>query len=165
MAEIIAISGETIILDDADLDDLAQHRWFIQRTKRANTTYAMARITMPDGKRITKGIHRIIMGDPAGMQIDHINGNGLDNRRTNLRIVTRQQNLQNQKSRGGASPYRGVSASAEKWMACLTHNYQRIYLGTFTTDVEAAQAYDAKARELFGEYAALNFPAGDERAA
>jgi hypothetical protein len=165
MAEIMAISGETIVVDDGDLDALTQHRWYIQRTKRAHTIYAMARVAMPDGRHVTKGIHRLIMGDPVGMDVDHINGNGLDNRRSNLRVVTRQQNLQNQKARAGSSAYRGVRAANGKWLAGITHNYKRIHCGTFVTEEAAAQAYDAKARELFGEFAALNFPRSDERLA
>jgi hypothetical protein len=108
------------------------------------------------------GIHRIILGLSKGddLQVDHINRNGLDNRRENLRVCTHQQNQMNRPSRGGSSSYKGVDwrTSHNKWRASIKLNQKKKFLGHFQTELEAAQAYDAAAIILHGEFALLNFP-------
>ena len=93
---------------------------------------------------------------PPGLMRDHINRNGLDNRRANLRFVTPQENSWNSKPKS-SQPYKGVSARDGRWIARIGYN-GAIYLGRFDSAEEAARAYDAKACELRGEYAYLNFP-------
>ena len=89
--------------------------------------------------------------------VDHIDGNTLNNRRGNLRIVTPQQSAANQKSRGGASQYRGVSKGrGDKWEVQLTSAGVRWCLGTYDTEEQAAAVYDKKAKEIHGEFARLN---------
>lgn len=116
-------------------------------------------------------LHRLIMSRVLGRElkrseiVDHINHNGLDNRRENLRIVTHSQNMQNSrtKARGGkASIYKGVTLTRSgRWLTYIGSargKVKREYLGRYDTEEEAALAYDKKAKELFGEYANLNFP-------
>ena len=100
-------------------------------------------------------MHRLIMG---GAFVDHIDGNGLNNRRSNLRPVTVQQNAWNQRGHGGSSAYKGVSFDRETglWRAYYTKDRKRIFLGRYPTEEEAALSYNAAAKSAFGEYAKLN---------
>lgn len=98
-------------------------------------------------------MHELVLGKRA----DHINGNGLDNRLINLREATPGQNRMNsRRNTNNTSGYKGVSRFGSRWKAQITFNYQRIYLGLFDTIEAAAQAYDMKARELFGAHAKTN---------
>lgn len=95
------------------------------------------------------------------MLVDHINGNGLDNRRSNLRLATAFQNLANMAIRPHTSQYKGVSyykhrTSYKKWVAEIRCNRKRVRLGAFESEIEAARAYNEAAKNLFGEFARLN---------
>jgi len=108
-------------------------------------------------------MHRVIMklnfGDKR--QVDHINGNGIDNRRNNLRICTQSQNNQNQRTQIclKSSKYKGVlwHKCCKRWMAQIKLNKKNKYIGLFKNEIDAAHAYDREAKELFGEYAKTNF--------
>jgi len=103
-------------------------------------------------------LHRLIIGAKPGEVVDHINGNGLDNRRSNLRICSVGQNRQRGvEFKRGASGYRGVHKRRDRWKAQIWHENKNIYLGTFISKQDAARAYDAKAKELFGDLALTNF--------
>lgn len=106
-----------------------------------------------------KGVHRTIMNASNGMLVDHINHNKLDNRKTNLRICTNQQNQMNRKSnKVGTSKYKGVSFDKTfgKWRAAIMFNKKYIHIGRFMCEHEAAKAYNERAKKLFGEFAYLN---------
>ena len=103
-------------------------------------------------------MHRVLLPLPHGWTVDHRNGNGLDNRKDNLRPATVALNNQNQKPRNTSSPYKGVAKAQGKWRAAISVGGQFYYLGNHETQEAAARAYDAKAVELLGEYARLNFP-------
>lgn len=156
--------GYHAMVDDEDHEWLSQHKWHVQ-----------------DGRLVYAGrklggyallMHRKIMGLERGdkRQVDHINGNGLDNRKENLRICTHIENCRNsRKSKRGASMFKGVSLRApNKWKAWKGYDgpvwYARVYAegitysaGYHKSEEAAARAYDAKARELFGEFARTNF--------
>lgn len=104
-------------------------------------------------------MHRIIVDAPAGMVVDHINHDALDNRRANLRVCTQSQNLGNQIRKLGSSKYKGVSwhKAAQKWHARIQKNDAHVSLGLFDSETDAARAYDSAAREHFGEFALCNF--------
>ena len=112
----------------------------------------------------TKGdrVHRKILGlfPNDGLEVDHINHNGLDNRRCNLRVCTRQQNQMNKRAMKGSSKFKGVfwHSHAKKWGACITLQGRNKYIGVFISEIDAARAYDRYAAEHFGEFAYLNFP-------
>lgn len=108
-------------------------------------------------------LHRYITNTPKGMEVDHINGNGLDNRKVNLRICTRAENGRNRKmSIKNKSGYHGVHfANTEnrkkRWTAMIRFGGKKRYIGRYFTVEEAARAYDEKAKIYHGEYATLNF--------
>lgn len=102
-------------------------------------------------------MHRFLMSPPADLQIDHINGNGLDNRRENLRFCTRSQNLSNTgKTMHGRNRYKGVYPKWNKWYVRLQFNRKLHMLYGFDTAREAAKARDELAKNLLGEFAWLN---------
>ncbi|MBN1124206.1 MAG: HNH endonuclease [Sedimentisphaerales bacterium] len=105
-------------------------------------------------------MHRLIARPPDGMVVDHIDHNGLNNTRANLRVCTPQQNSRNRRSQSGRSKYKGISYDKryKRWKARIRFQNKYIHIGTFRDEARAARAYDAKAAELFGEFACLNFP-------
>ncbi|MBE3141489.1 MAG: HNH endonuclease [Thermoplasmata archaeon] len=103
-------------------------------------------------------MHRLIINTPKGMETDHHDHNTLNNQKYNLRIASRQQNAANQKiSTNNKSGYKGVYFYNGRYMASIRHNGKSITIGRFNNSIDAAKAYDKKARELFGEYAKTNF--------
>lgn len=111
------------------------------------------------GARLHRHVVGLVNGDPRVP--DHINGDRLDNRRENLRVATHRQNVRNAKLRaGGSSQYKGVAWRPTRscWRARIRVDYKQIHLGHFGDEAAAARTYDTAARELFGEFANLNFP-------
>ena len=152
--------GKVAIVDDEDYEELSKYKWCVH--KEHEYWYAVCTVNNKKNKGMTK-MHRAILGFPEGKQIDHINHNGLDNRKENLRVCTHAENLYNRKkSKNNTSGLKGVSHRMRnrlhKWEASIKHCQKTIYLGCFTDKNDAGRAYDKKARELFGEYAVLNFP-------
>jgi len=107
-------------------------------------------------------MHRYILGAPSDKQVDHINGSGIDNRRDNIRLCTKAQNAHNSRTpKDNKSGYKGVfwDERISKWVSQIGFGGELIRIGYFTDIIKAAQAYDDKARELFGEFARPNLPA------
>ena len=151
--------GLFALIDGEDYERLSKYKWFA--VKGRNTFYA-ARITSYKlgGKTIL--MHREILGLKAGdgKQIDHINHYGLDNRKTNIRPCTHQEQQRNRlPQKNCSSKYKGVCWHKEnkRWIAQIKHKERLIYLGSFNDETEAAEVYDQKAKELFGEFANCNF--------
>ncbi len=145
-----------VLLDDADHYEQSKFLWHISSTRN---TYYVRRETHIYNKRDVIYLHREIMSVPSDMKVDHINGNGLDNRRENLRVCTHQQNLFNgRKHQNCSSRFKGVSwsQSRSRWCAFIKRNGKTVNLGRFRVEVEAAIAYNRAATELFGEFANLN---------
>ena len=149
--------GRLAIVDSEDFEQLSKHKWYAQKCK--NSFYAL-RNTKGSPTRTKEYMHRKIINAQEGQEIDHRNGNGLDNRRCNLRDCTRSQNNQNRHKTKGTSQYKGVSwyKNGNKWRTEIMLNLKRYHLGYFNSEIEAAKSYDKKAKELFGEFALLNFP-------
>lgn len=144
--------GKHAIVDAADYEWLAQWKWSADKAR--DTYYARTRI---NGHHMR--LHRLLLGDPKSMQIDHINGNPLDNRRCNLRICLNKENSRNCKKRGNrSSKYKGVSWWKRNscWRVQITVDYVNYHIGYFPTEITAAKAYNAAALEHFGEFARLN---------
>lgn len=149
--------GERIILiDKTDWKLVSQYRWHVVNWH--GILYAITNV-MVDGKQNTIKMHRLILKAPRHLQVDHINKNGLDNRRHNIRLCTASQNRYNQKQRKDSShPFKGIGRWRKRWAAFIRKDGKSIRVGVYDTPIEAAKAYDGKARELFGEFAATNFP-------
>lgn len=152
--------GKVAIVDFEDYDMLAQYKWYAQ-VRYGNLWHAARH----DGPTKTCYMHRQILGSPAGRLVDHINGDGLDNQRRNLRLADKQTNARNAKIRSdNTSGYKGVSVAHKKckerpWLATFQiEKGRQKFLGYFESKEEAARAYDRAAKEHFGQYAKLNFP-------
>lgn len=161
VVEIPLSQGLVTIIDARDFALICNHKWYA--SKGGNTQYAVTNIYREDRSRGRLALHRVLMDAPAGMDVDHIDGDGLNNRRSNLRLATRSQNIYNKPAnRGGTSKFKGVhwNPKLNKWRASVTIKGVKTNIGCFVDEADAARAYDVKARELFGEYARLNFPEG-----
>ncbi len=157
MRQIKLTQGKVAIVDDADYEVLSKHKWYAQLIGKV--WYAQRNIKKTNGQRTIQKMHRLVMNPPAKIGIDHINGNGLDNCRCNLRICSQSENCQNQKAiRGGTSKFKGVHfhKQSNKWMARIHVNYKSIYLGVFDAETKAAIAYNEAAAYFFGDFARLN---------
>jgi hypothetical protein len=148
--------GLHAIVDAEDYEWLNQYKWYAGAAPGHRTFYA--RTTRSGGRVLL--MHRMIMHPPKGKVVDHINGNGLDNRRCNLRICSQGENAQNRRRHWGrSSRFLGVSRHRDgRWQAKIRHKGHQYYLGLYDDEVEAAKVRDRKARELLGETAYLNFP-------
>jgi len=151
--EIQLTQGKVAIVDDEDFNFINQWHW---NARQINGHWYAKRGEA--GKTIF--MHRIIMNAPKGLEVDHIDGDGLNNLRENLRVCTHAENLRNQRlPRHNKSGYKGVLPYINgKVRALIQLNGEKIFLGIFDNAEEAAHAYDAKAIELYGEFARLNFP-------
>lgn len=133
----------------------ADHAW---RKNGKDKWFYAHRTASRNGRKVNVLLHRLITGAKPGQYVDHINGDTFDNRRVNLRICTNADNIRNSHSVRGWSRFHGVSPSGNRWVAQIQANYKKQKIGKYRTEIEAARAYDAKAVELFGEFARLNFP-------
>ena len=153
MKEIKLSQGKVALVDDEDFESLNQFKW--SATKIGNTFYAVRNIRV-DGKRTPQYMHGAIM---KGKGIDHRDGNGCNNQKSNLRFCTKSKNAMNmRKQENTSSIYKGVyfNKPARKWLASIGINGKPIHLGCFDSEIEAAKAYNAKAIEFFCEFANLN---------
>lgn len=148
-------SGLFALVDAEDFERLHQYSWTLFEggyAKRGEYDPAIR-------NNRTVLMHHEVLGLPSKNRIDHKNHNGLDNRKQNLRPATSQQNMRNIKKKVGVSRYKGVSwdKSRSKWMAKIAVDKRTINLGRFSSETDAARAYDTAATELFGEFANCNF--------
>lgn len=160
----ITISSEkygdhTVLIDDEDHELVSKYRWHLKPSKGKHSPRVRTSIS---GDQTTLMMHRLIMGLSKydDLQVDHINGNGMDNRKCNLRTCTGSQNNANRKhlATGKTSKYRGVSLSKTdgKYTATIGYRGWTQGLGRFDTEEEAALAYNTAAIETYGEFASLN---------
>jgi hypothetical protein len=148
-AKIKLTLGLYAIIDDADFEMLNNYKWYAKKGRK--TFYAARR----HGHKVQQ-MHRLILNAKAGQQVDHIDHEGLNNQRNNLRLCTEAQNSCNRKGRG-VSPYLGVSKHRDKYQAQITKGGINLALGVYNTEEAAARAYDTAAKEIHGIYANLNF--------
>jgi hypothetical protein len=157
MKEISLTKGKLALVDDEDFEYLNQWKWYCSPFGYALRSQSRR---LP-GPRIAIKMHRVVCNTPEDMETDHINGNKLDNRRSNLRACTRSENQHNRnKLVGNTSGFKGVTwhIKSKKWASYIVVNNHQIYLGLFQDIIDAANAYDSSAKKYFGEFARLNFP-------
>lgn len=162
----IPLSKGFVAIVDADMaDEVNRYKWYAETPKSRDLVYAARNYRVSDGRTGTQYLHEFIAG--FGMA-DHINGNGLDNRRQNLRRATHSQNGYNVPIRNhNSSGYKGVSRCKQtgRWQVRISADGKERHIGRYVCAEEAALAYDQAARELHGEFATFNFPRPGERAA
>lgn len=151
MKEIKLTRNQKCLVDDDLFDYLSKYKW--HASGKIGKFYASSRI---DGKIRT--MHRLIMDAPDNLQVDHINGNRLDNRKVNLRLCSNSFNLGNRgANKNNTSGFKGVGASKHgRFVAKIQVNRKYIHLGYFDTPIEAAHAYNQGAEKYFGEFAKVN---------
>lgn len=161
-------AGRVAIVDDDDYESISSHSWRlfekVHPNRRVNGPYAMTDIVCC-GRKTGIVLHKLLTGWP---QTDHINHDGLDNRRANLRPATSAQNQHNTRPCfGHSSQYKGVSwhRQCRKWQASIKANGKFVYLGVFALEEDAARAYNTAALEAYGSYTYLNQLPGEGRAA
>lgn len=157
MKTIPLTQGKFALVDDEDFERVSRHKWFARKT--GGLWYAVRSVW--GGEPPLQYMHAFIYGEAHGLQIDHRDGNGLNNQGANLRAATSSQNHANQRlSLRNTSGYKGVTFVAKlgKWQAQTKANRRPFYLGIYDTPEDAARAYDGAAEVLFGEFARLNFP-------
>jgi len=164
-AKLLPLSqNKFAIVDAEDYDRLNNYKWCVSKTRHTNYAIRRTKGKKVNGKRVKRKtilMHRFITSAPRHLVVDHINHNGLDNRKANLRLCTRAQNCYNRRSlRNKSSKYKGVTwdKGRKLFIVHIRHNGKRYYLGRFKSEIKAAKAYDKKAKELFGKFAFLNFP-------
>ena len=146
MKKILLAKEKYALVDDSDYGYLNQYRWHIHEKRYLRSSSGIL-------------MHRLIINTPEGMDTDHIDGNGLNNQRNNLRICKKFQNQANRGiSKNNLSGYKGVywHKDSKKWRAKLMFDYKNIYLGLFKNKINAALAYNQAAKKYFGEFAKLN---------
>lgn len=159
MKEIELKDGLKLLLDDDDFEKYKDTVWFLRQ--KCNTYYA-ARSIKVDGKWKHAYIHHYIMPVSKGIEVDHIDGNGLNNTKANLRYCTKAQNQHNRRKSRGRSQYKGVVFQKKNgyWLSVIKVFTKAMSLGLYLTEIEAARAYDYAACKYFGEFAKLNFQEG-----
>ena len=165
----------TVLIDEEDWEIIEGYKWYIQKPQKGKTFYVHTSVIDPDKdewyirpcdgarwrRRTVIAMHRLITKCPKGLQVDHINQNGLDNRKENLRICINDQNQYNKKPDvSNSSGLKGVSWNKKrnKWNAQISIEKVRTNIGNFNTKEEAARVYDANAHHYYGEFAFLNYP-------
>ncbi len=151
--EIQLTQGQVALVDDEDYEWLLSWKWYF-----CNNRYAARQSARVLGKQNTIRMHNAIMRPPQGMVVDHVDLNGLNNQKYNLRICTPAQNVKNVgKYSCNTSGFKGVFISGEKWISKIRVTGKTIYIGTFETKEEAALAYDKAAAKYHGDFSRTNF--------
>ena len=159
--------GKYTLVDAKDYFWLKEYKWIL--SGNGASFYAVTSKLAGPKKTKLISMHRMIMNQPKSRLVDHRNCDSLDNRRQNLRLATDSQNQHNKKKTSSkcSSKYKGVRLLKDKhrnkpWQVSIQVKKKRIYLGYYSTEIEAAKAYDNAAKKYYGDFAHLNFPERSE---
>lgn len=161
MKTIPLTQGKVTLVDDDVYKWASKFKWYAGKSSSGKTFYAYRNSLTVLGKRHTVKLHREIMQPLPGMEVDHINRDGLNNCGSNLRCITHSQNQLNKSLQpNNSSGFRGTSwiQRDQKWRASIHVSGKNFHLGDFNSKENAARAYDAAAINFHGEFAQLNFP-------
>ena len=154
MREIHLSNGGITLVDDDDYDVLNKYKW------RKEASGYVFRTGSIKGRNVPVRMHRVVMEAPKGLQVDHINGNKLDNRKENLRLATRSENQRNvgkrSSNKSGYKGVRWVPSPYNKWRVDIRTDEGKKFIGHFNNILEAAKAYNDAALNYHGEFANLN---------
>ncbi len=160
MKQIKLSQGKFALVDDEDYDSLSENKWCAIRAYDGKRVYSMRTQTKPIRKVIL--MHREILSPPSGLMVDHVDGDGLNNQRSNLRVCTNAENQWNRgKSVFNSTGFKGVTYHKRSgvYQAQIRYMGKSIYIGSFETPEEAAEAYDNYAVNLHGDFSVTNFGA------
>ena len=169
MKTIELTKGYVALVDDEDFDKVNEFKWQANEARRKDgsigTVYVTRTVYGESGTKVTQRLHRFLtdVTDPK-IEVDHRDGNGLNNQSENLRISSRTQNQGNsRKQTGTSSKFKGVTWNKRRceWHAQIQISAKKRHLGDFDSEIEAALAYDTAACALFGDFAHCNFPGED----
>jgi hypothetical protein len=158
MKQIALTQGQFAKVDDADYDFLNKYKWTLSRSYHGGTSYAKKNITLVNGKQKCVQMHRMILATKSGLEIDHIDGDGLNNQRSNLRICTHADNMKNRGiNKDNTSGFKGVYWNKEKkkWRAYISCDKKWIYLGSFSKKEDAYKSYCDACIKYHGEFSKL----------
>ena len=162
IAYVTLSKGQEAIIDAHDISKIDGYRWHALKSRKS--FYAKASVKAEYGKIETIYMHRVIAGAPRGMEVDHADMNGLNNRRKNLRVCTPSQNRCNiGLSKSNTSGFKGVDRHKGKWRARIQIKGKKIELGSFDCVHEAADAYRKASVDIHGEFARLSYDGLDDR--
>jgi hypothetical protein len=156
-------NGFTYQIDEDDLSVAQSRKWCVHTPKKGKYKYVVS-VDRKGPPPTMKYIHRIIAGAKPGDLVDHISGDTLDNRRSNLRISNQRLNQGNQRRIRGVVPFKGVTFERGKYRSRIRSGGKKLNLGSYNTPEEAAQAYAVAAKKIFGDHAFTNFDSMKEAA-
>ena len=152
----VPVGRSHALVDRRDFDLVSQYRWVLNRPATGRCCYATTKL--PDGSMVP--MHRMIMAPASEMVVDHIDGDGLNNQRFNLRVCSHAENMRNRRSVSASSGYKGVHKHRSQWRVEIRADGVRHRLGCFNSPSVAARVYDKAARELHGAFACTNADLG-----
>jgi hypothetical protein len=157
--ELPLTQGYVAIVDDEDYEDVSRYKWCANRHPQQPGYVRAQRCFRSNGRKTVVRLHRYILNAQPGQEVDHIDRNPLNCQRSNLRFVTRRENMVNQgMRRTNTTGFRGIQRRGNRWRANIKSQDRSRFLGSFDTPEEAALAYDLAAIEVHGPYCCLNFP-------
>lgn len=158
MIEIPLTQGQVALIDDEDLGLVGRYRWYAAWNPHTQSFYAQTNAWLDDDKKHTLRMHRLLLGNPKNVIVDHIDHDTLNNTRANLRLSTNKESSMNRRRRkDNASGYKGVRLDKRYgvWIARIQTSHGRKDIGRYRTAEEAYAAYCAAALEHHGEFARL----------